>query len=115
MNHILEGTSSVPGLRNIAGVTVYLDDPDLTRRDFILAIEIEGLEYSEAVKEYEKEGVIVFERVATSYFSKRVVEAFQLKGTIRISPLHCHNTSDIDEFLKITKEIAGKYSKKNYG
>ncbi len=113
MNHILEGTSSVPGLRNIAGVTVYLDDPDLTRRDFILAIEIEGLEYSEAVKEYEKEGVIVFERVATSYFSKRVVEAFQLKGTIRISPLHCHNTSDIDEFLKITKEIAGKYSKKN--
>jgi len=30
-----------------------------------------------------------------------------LDGFIRVSPLHCHDTQDVDKFLKATKEIAG--------
>lgn len=110
MDRILAGSEKVKGLREIEGVHVFLDYPDLRTRDLILAIEIEGLGYAEAVKEYEKEGVIVFERVATSYFSKRVVEAFHLKGAVRVSPLHCHTFEDVDQFLEITQKIAAKYA-----
>lgn len=38
LHYMLEGTANVPGLRHIEGVTVYNDNPDLTRRDLILAI-----------------------------------------------------------------------------
>ncbi len=112
LHHILEGTAEIPGLRHIDGITVHLDYKDLTTRDLILAIEIEGLEFKEAVKEFEKNGVIVFERVATSYFSKRVVEAFHLKGAVRVSPLHCHNISDVDAFLKIATKVAAEAKNK---
>lgn len=110
MDRILAGSEKVEGLRDIKGVRVFLDFPDLRSRDLILAIEIEGLDYADTVKEYEKEGVIVFERVAISYFSKRVVEAFHLKGAVRVSPLHCHTAEDVDQFLEITKKIAARYA-----
>ena len=110
MQHILEGSDAVPGLRHIKGVTVHLDNPDLTQRDLILAIEVDNMEFAQLVKEYEAAGAIVFERVATSYFSKRVVEAFDLRGAVRVSPLHCHTTADVDEFLLITKKIAEKFA-----
>ena len=29
-----------------------------------------------------------------------------ITGCIRVSPLHCHDTSDIDDFLRVTAEIA---------
>ena len=33
-------------------------------------------------------------------------ETLGLEGALRVSPLHCHGTDDIDKFLKITKDIA---------
>ena len=33
-------------------------------------------------------------------------QSLGLEGAIRVSPLHCHGTDDIDKFLKATKEIA---------
>ena len=39
-------------------------------------------------------------------YSKRIIEALGLTGAIRVSPLHCHGTDDIDKFLTITKELA---------
>lgn len=112
MHRILEGSAYVQGLRHMEGLTVHLDNPDLTQRDLILAIEVEGVEFAQLVKDYEAEGAIVFERVATSYFSKRVVEAFGLKGAVRVSPLHCHTIEDIDKFLLITKKLVDKYNSK---
>ncbi|MDO5349444.1 MAG: aminotransferase class V-fold PLP-dependent enzyme [Lachnospiraceae bacterium] len=103
---MLEGTEEVPGLRHIKNVEVYVDMEDLTCKDLIIAMGIKGIEYSECVQKYLEHGVTVFERLRSSMYSKRIVEALGLDGAIRVSPLHCHGTDDIDQFLKITKEIA---------
>jgi selenocysteine lyase/cysteine desulfurase len=103
---MLEGIDNVPGLRHIPGVTVYLDYKDLTKRDFILAIGIDKMDYIDAVQEYEKRDVIVFERVASSFFSVRMLESFNMQGAIRVSPLHCNNVEEIKRFLEITQKMA---------
>ena len=111
MKAILEGTSNIQGLRHMDGVDVYLDCKDLRKKDFIMAIGIKNLGYKEAVMEYEKYGVITFERVISSPYSARMLESFGLVGSIRVSPLHCHNIKDIEKFLKVTKKICKKSEK----
>lgn len=103
---MLCGTENVPGLRSIPGVEVYADDPDLSRRDLIVGMGFVNIPYSEAVLEYRKKGVIVFERLSSSPYSKRAVEAIGTSGAIRVSPLHCHTKEDIEKYLRITVEIA---------
>ncbi len=110
LHRLLEGTDATPGLRHIDGVQVFLDAPDLARRDLILAIAIDGLEHTEAVQAYEQRGVIVYERVVSSLYSRRMLESFGLDGAVRVSPLHCHGPDDIDRFLRITREIADGHS-----
>ena len=103
---MLDGTGGLPGLRAMANVQVFLDHPDLTRRDLILAIGFKNLGYTEAVKEYEKRQVIVYERIVSSLYSRRMLEAFHLEGAVRVSPLHCNSQADIEQFLKITMALA---------
>lgn len=105
MHYMLEGTAARPGLRHMDGVSVLLDNPDMTARDLIMAMAIDGMDYTKTVRAYERRGVIVYERVASSLYSKRMLESFHLQGAIRISPLHCHTIGDIDNFLAITKDI----------
>ena len=88
------------------GVKVFLDYPDLTTRDFILAMGFENLGYTQSVREYEKRGVIVYDRLATSIYSKRMLDSFGMDGAVRVSPLHCNTTADIDHFLRVTQELA---------
>lgn len=102
---LLDGSTVVPGLRRIPGVQVLLDHDDLPRRDLILAIAIDGLEHTQAVREYEKRGVIVYERVASSIYSGRMLNSLGLEGAVRVSPLHCHTFEDVDRFLAVTREI----------
>lgn len=106
MYRMLNGTDEIEGLRNMEGVKVFLDYEDLSTRDFILAMAFDNLDYSKAVEEYEKEGVIVFERVVSSLYSVRMLNTLKIPGAVRVSPLHCHTTEDIDKFLKITKKLA---------
>ncbi len=96
------------GLRQIPGVHILADKLDLTHRDLIAAIGIDGLDVTDAVKEYEKRGVIVCDRSNRSMYAKRIVEAIGVTGAIRVSPLHCHNRQDICKFLEITRAIAEK-------
>ena len=103
---LLAGSPSVPGLRRIPGVMVLLDHDDLAKRDLILAIAIQGLEHTQAVREYEKRGVIVYERVASSIYSGRMLNSLGLEGAVRVSPLHCHTFEDVDRFLEVTREIS---------
>jgi selenocysteine lyase/cysteine desulfurase len=105
MHTMLEGTENVEGLRHIDGVNVYLDCEDLTKKDFIMAIGFDTLDYTEAVEHYESQGVVTFERLLSSPYSSRMLESFGLKGAIRVSPIHCHNTQDIEEFLIVTKTL----------
>lgn len=103
---MLEGTEEVPGLRHIENVEVYVDMEDLTWKDLIVAMGIKGIEYADCAQKYLEHGVTIFERLKSSPYSKRIVEALGLEGALRVSPLHCNGTDDIDKFLKITKEIA---------
>ena len=108
--YMMEGSDTVPGLRHIPGVQVYLDSADDVDRDLISAIGFEKMDPTSAVAEYYKRGITVFDRVNTSLYSKRIVESLGLTGCIRVSPLHCHDTRDIDEFLRITAEMARDFS-----
>ncbi|MDD3218255.1 MAG: aminotransferase class V-fold PLP-dependent enzyme [Lachnospiraceae bacterium] len=110
LHRMLEGTKEVPGLRHIKNVEVYVDTQDLTEKDLIIAMGIKGIECDDCVQKYLEHGVTVFERLNTSPYSKRIVESLGLEAAIRVSPLHCHGRDDVDEFLKITQEIAAKYS-----
>jgi selenocysteine lyase/cysteine desulfurase len=106
MYRMLNGSDKAEGLRTLKGVKVYLDYEDLSTRDFIMAIGFDNIGCQDAVAEYEKRGVITFERVAASLYSVRMLKSFGIEGVVRVSPLHCHDVNDIDEFLKITKEIS---------
>lgn len=106
LSRLLDGSTTSTGLRNMKGVDVFLDFVDLTKRDLILAIGIKNLEHAQAVREYEKRGVIVYERVISSVYSTRMLESFNLQGAVRVSPLHCNDASDVDRFLEVTREIA---------
>ena len=103
---MLDGTEKNPGLRHMKNVHVFMDSEDLTARDLILGIGFDNIGYSEAVREYEKRGIIVYERLISSLYSRRMLESFGLQGAIRVSPLHCNNIEDIDKFLEVTAEIA---------
>jgi len=105
LHRLLEGSLRAPGLRRISGVTVLLDHDDLASRDLILATSFRGLDHSQAVREYESRGVIVYERVASSIYSGRMLESLGLEGAVRISPLHCHTFDDVDRFLEVTRDI----------
>ncbi|MGR3909819.1 aminotransferase class V-fold PLP-dependent enzyme [Burkholderia sp. SR8] len=96
------------GLRAIDGVDVYWDHDDLTKRDLIVGIGFANLEPTQAVREYEKHGVIVYERVASSLYSGRMLKSFGLAGAVRVSPLHCHAPDDIARFLEITEALAAQ-------
>ena len=109
---LLYGTDKVAGLRDIPEVTVYLDYEDLSTRDLIIAMSIEGLDFKEAVRQYEEEDVIVFERVVSSIYSKRMLESFGMTGAIRVSPLHCHSLEEIEHFLEVTMKIIEKNESK---
>ena len=108
---MLEGTEEVPGLRHIEGVEVGADPESVENRDLIAGIRIKGMDVVELGEEFQKRGITTAPRAATSIYSKRIVEALGAnEGLVRVSPMHCHGTEDIDRFLKVTKEIAEKFS-----
>lgn len=103
---LLDGNENATGMREMRGVEVFLDHEDLTKRDLILGIGFERIDCTQAVIEYAKHGVTVYERVATSIYSKRMLESFGIAGTVRVSPLHCNSVADVEKFLRITARIA---------
>ncbi|MEX3950763.1 aminotransferase class V-fold PLP-dependent enzyme [Paraburkholderia sp. EG287B] len=103
---LLDGVAGQRGLRAIDGVRVFWDHDDLTRRDLIAGIGFDGLDPTTAVRAYEERGVTVYERIATSHYSGRMLKSFRLDGAVRISPLHCHGPGDVARFLAVTEELA---------
>jgi selenocysteine lyase/cysteine desulfurase len=102
---MLDGCGARRGLRRLDGLNVFWDHADLKKRDLILGIGFSNLSPTDAVREYEKRGVIVYERIASSLYSGRMLKSFNLAGAVRISPLHCHAPSDVERFLAITEEL----------
>ena len=54
----------------------------------------------------ELRSVVSFERKVESMYSKRMVEAFDSKGMVRLSPLHVNTKEEMEEFLAITRKMA---------
>jgi selenocysteine lyase/cysteine desulfurase len=106
MHHTLEGTKEVSGLRRIPNVHVAFDKENYENRDFIMPVLFDNIDLSLAVEEYQKRGIIVYDRQASNYYSVRSLHPFGLEAIIRVTPLHCHDTSDVEKFLKATAEIA---------
>lgn len=106
LSRLLDGAGAVAGLRQLPNVKVHLDHPDLTLRDLIVMIEIAGQDVSDTVLAYEKLGVQVYQRTESSIYSKRMLDSFQIKGGVRISPLHVHTAADVDRFLQITAKLS---------
>ena len=111
LHTLLEGSDEIEGLRHMQGVNVLLDYHDLTKRDLILAISFENVGHTEAVREYEKRNVIVYDRLASSIYSKRMLDSFGIDGAVRVSPLHCNSCEEMCEFLRITRDIIESYKK----
>ena len=103
---LLDGTEGTPGLRAIPGARVQMDGAPLGRRDLIVSAEFDRISCEQAAREYEKRGVIAFERAASSLYSKRMVAAFGSPGVVRVSPLHVHTAAEMEQFLRVTREIA---------
>lgn len=110
MDYMLDGDAAHPGLRRIPSVKVLFDKAEPGSRDFIVGMTLDGWEHAEAVREYEKRGIIVYERVASSIYSVRMLNSFGIDGCIRVSPLHCNTKEEIAEFLDVTSELAGMKS-----
>ncbi len=106
LSYMLDGTGAADGLHRIENVIVHPDNPDLTQRDLIVPISFKNISCPEAVGEYEKRKVIVYERMANNHYSKNALRSFGLDGVIRVSPLHCHSVYDVTRFLQATQEIA---------
>lgn len=105
---LLEGSDNVPGIRRMKGAKALLDHKDLTQRDLIVPMAINNLDHSAAVREYGKRGILVYERIDKSPYSRRMLESFGMTGCIRVSPLHCHSMEDVDFFLENTQKIAAE-------
>ncbi|KMK07879.1 aminotransferase class V-fold PLP-dependent enzyme [Pluralibacter gergoviae] len=105
LDTLLNGTEKTPGLRNMNGVEVCVDNPNLDERDLIIGIAFDNLPCEVAVREYEKKNVIVYERSSSSLYSHRMVKSFGLDGMVRVSPLHCNSVEDIEAFLDITRQL----------
>lgn len=105
LERLLNGTEALPGLRKIDGVNVHFDYENLSKRELIVAISFDDFDCNTATLKYRGKGIIVYERLASSIYSKRMLEPFKLDGVVRVSPLHCHSIEDIDKFIQATMEI----------
>ncbi|RFC77220.1 aminotransferase class V-fold PLP-dependent enzyme [Streptomyces sp. AcE210] len=107
LHTLLDGTDRTPGLRATPGVHVHFADETAPTpaRDLILPLTFDRLTCSEAARAYDERGVVVYERVASSPYSERILRAVGLDGIVRVSPLHCHTAAEAERFLEVTREI----------
>ena len=106
LHRMLHGSEKVKGLRSIENAKTHFIGDDLTNRDCILPITFAGKSGAEAVKEYIDKGIVVFDRAVSNVLSGRQLKALGLESLVRISPMHFNTADEVDEFLKVTAEIA---------
>ncbi|MBQ7732635.1 MAG: aminotransferase class V-fold PLP-dependent enzyme [Synergistaceae bacterium] len=106
LHRMLHGSENAQGLIGMKGVKVAVEMDDLTQRDLIVPIVFDNMSCEEAARAYESAGVVIHERTDKSLYSARQVNSIGQHEIVRVSPLHCHTYDDIDEFLRITAELA---------
>ena len=106
MYRMMHGSATAPGLKDIKGAQVHFVGDDLTKRDCILPLTFDKKSGKDAVQEYIDKGVVVFDRATTNVLSRRQLTALGIDSLVRVSPMHFNTIDEIDEFLKVTEEIA---------
>ncbi|WP_199830113.1 aminotransferase class V-fold PLP-dependent enzyme [Streptomyces viridochromogenes] len=107
LHTLIEGTAQQTGLRDMPGVHVHFADRVASSaRDLIVPLTFDHRSCADAVRAYEELGVIVYERVATSHYSERILRSLGLEEVVRVSPLHCHSLEEAERFLTVTEKIA---------
>lgn len=105
---VLEGTNNVKGLRYLDGIKIQMDSKNLEEKDLIFSVEFKNMDAAEAAKELDKRGFVVFERLASSSYSKRMIEAFDkhCQGVVRVSPLHVNTVEEMEQFIMAVEEVS---------
>ncbi|WP_317855295.1 aminotransferase class V-fold PLP-dependent enzyme [Chakrabartyella piscis] len=106
LDRLLNGTDEISGLRNIEGVSLYVDIEDMTKRELLIGMGFDHLSIKDSGKVLYKHGIVTFPRTNDSMFSKRMINALEIEGLLRVTPCHCHGKEDVDYFLKVVAEIA---------
>jgi len=106
LNRLIHGAKGVKGIKDMDHVKLYFAKENGLHQDLILAITFENLTSAEAVQAYSENNILVYDRQASSHYSKRILESVELDSIVRVSPLHCHNQDDVDTFLKVTDKMS---------
>lgn len=89
-------------------MNVHFEEANGVNQDLILALTFDNISCTDAVKLYGENNILVYARESTSHYSKRILESVGLKAIVRVSPIHCHTSGDIDKFLEVTRKISEK-------
>lgn len=106
LNRLLNGSETIQGTKKLNNVMIHFEKENGIDQDLILAMTFSNISNSNAVEVYKKNNIQVFAREASSHYSKRILESVGLDSLVRVSPIHIHNSEDVDEFLRVTKIIS---------
>ena len=105
LNRLLNGSETIQGTKQLNNVMIHFEKENGIDQDLILAMTFSNISNNKAVEVYKENSIQVFAREASSHYSKRILESVGLDSLIRVSPIHVHNSEDVDEFLRVTKII----------
>ncbi len=105
LSRMLNGTKTIPGVRDIPGAAIHFVD-DLTKRDCIIPLTFDRVDPTTAVRKYRENGISVYQRERTNPMSRRTLDGCGLTGLVRVSPMHYNTKDEVDRFLEVTAKIA---------
>lgn len=105
-NAIINGTGNLPGLRDMAHVTV-LAGADNPAREGLVSIVVDGMASPDVVTLLNDQGIRTHTRRADHY-SSNVLDPLGLTDCIRVSLCHYNTEQEIAQLLGILKDLSGK-------
>lgn len=106
LNRLLHGSGDIIGTKDLENVMIHFEEANGMNQDLVLALTFKNIDNARAVELYGENGVIVYAREASNHYSKRILESIGLESIVRVSPVHIHNSEDVDRFLEVTRLIS---------
>jgi selenocysteine lyase/cysteine desulfurase len=104
---LLHGTATVPGLRDLAHVTLYGMGDDLSRQSLLVGFNLAGIESVEGCARYKSEQIRLHAPGHDPFFVA-MLEQLGISSFIRLSGSHYNTTEEIERFLAVTVGLAGQ-------
>ncbi|MCF2903919.1 aminotransferase class V-fold PLP-dependent enzyme [Octadecabacter sp. CECT 8868] len=102
-NALIGGTGNLPGLRELAGVTI-LAGADNPAREGTVSFALEGIPSEEIVKALKDAGIRTHIRKADHY-SGNILKPLELPDCVRVSMCHYNTIEEVAQFLAVMKEF----------